>query len=100
VEDVAVLGKAWKDKNQKDLIMLAGLINKIHDIVKESGERAILRYDAIRDNVVFYKLGGKQILPKAMYAKLESNDDQSITSDVKIVEKSIKETESVASGKS
>jgi hypothetical protein len=40
------------------------------------------------------------MLPKAMYAKWESNDDHSISSGVKVVEKSIKETESVASGKS
>jgi hypothetical protein len=99
VEDVAVLVKAWEDKNQKDLTMLAGLIEKIRDIVKEGGGRAILRYDAIRDNVVFHKLGGKQMLPKTMYAKRESNEDQRIGSDVKTVERSIKETGGVASGK-
>jgi hypothetical protein len=79
--------------------MLAGLIEKIRDIVKEGGGRAILRYDAIRDNVVFHKLGGKQMLPKTMYAKRESNEDQRIGSDVKTVERSIKETGGVASGK-
>jgi hypothetical protein len=71
VEDVAAQVKDWEDQNQKDLRMLAGLIRKIRDTVRESGGRAILKYDANRDNLVFHKLGGKQMLPKDLYAKWE-----------------------------
>ncbi|KAF2177805.1 hypothetical protein K469DRAFT_732233 [Zopfia rhizophila CBS 207.26] len=76
VEDVAVQVKAWEDQNQKDLRMLAGLIGKIRDIVRESGGRAILKYDANGANLVFHKLGGKQMLPKGLYAKWEGSDEQ------------------------
>ncbi|KAF1960419.1 hypothetical protein CC80DRAFT_489574 [Byssothecium circinans] len=101
VEDVAVQVKAWEDQNQKDLRMLAGLIRKIRDIVRESGGRAILKYDANRDNLVFRKLGGKQMLPKGLYAKWEgrNSDEQGIGLDMKIVGQSIKEAESAVSGK-
>ncbi|KAF2185807.1 hypothetical protein K469DRAFT_726567 [Zopfia rhizophila CBS 207.26] len=44
------------EDNQKDLRMLAGLIGKIRDIVRESGGRAILKYDANGDNLVFNNL--------------------------------------------
>jgi hypothetical protein len=71
VEDVADQVKTWEDQNQKDLRVLAGLIQKIRDIVKDSGGRAILKYDAQRDNLAFHKLGGKQMLPKELYAKWE-----------------------------
>jgi hypothetical protein len=71
VEDVAAQVKDWEDQNQKDLRMLAGLIRKIRDTVRESGGRAILKYDANGDNLVFHKLGGKQMLPKDLYAKWE-----------------------------
>ncbi|KAF2244385.1 hypothetical protein BU26DRAFT_523041 [Trematosphaeria pertusa] len=101
VEDVAVQVKAWEDQNQKDLRMLAGLIGKIRDIVRESGGRAILKYDANRDKLVFHKLGGKQMLPKGLYAKWEGrgSDEQGIGLDVKIVGQSIEEAESAVSGK-
>jgi hypothetical protein len=69
VEDVAVQVKLWEDQNQKDLRTLAGLIEKIRDIVRESGGRAVLKYNANRDNLAFYKLGGEQMLPKDLYTK-------------------------------
>lgn len=101
VEDVAVQIKAWEDQNQKDFRMLAGLIRKIHDIARESGGKAILKYNASRDNWDFHKLGVKQILPKDLYAKWESrgSDEQGIHLDVKIVGQSIKGAESVVSEK-
>jgi hypothetical protein len=94
VEDVAVQVKAWEDQNQDDLRMLAGLIGKIRNIVNEGGGRAILRYDASGDNLVVHKLGGKQMLPKDLYAKWERNDDQGTGLDVKIAGQSNKKTES------
>ncbi|RYN85844.1 hypothetical protein AA0119_g13066 [Alternaria tenuissima] len=94
VEDVVVQVKAWEDQNQDDLRMLAGLIGKIRDIVKEGGGRAILKYDASGDNLVFHKLGGKQMLPKGLYAKWESNDDKGTGLDVEIAGQSNKKTES------
>ncbi|KAF2809135.1 uncharacterized protein BDZ99DRAFT_488863 [Mytilinidion resinicola] len=73
VEDVAVQVKTWEDQNQKDLRMLAGLIGKIREMVKESGGRATLRYNAIGDKLGFYKLGGKQMLPEGF--KWEEHKD-------------------------
>lgn len=101
VEDVAVQVKAWEDQNQKDLRMLAGLIGKIRDIVRESGGRARLRYDASGDNLVFHKVGGKQMLPEDLYAKWESRgrNEQGIGLDVKINRQSIKKDGSAVSGK-
>lgn len=102
VEDVAVQVKAWEDQNQKDLRTLAGLIGKIRDVVKENGGKAILKYHATGDNLVFHKCGGKQMLPKDLYAKWEgrSNDEKGTGLDAKIVGQSIKEADSAVSGKS
>ncbi|KAF2496461.1 hypothetical protein BU16DRAFT_549948 [Lophium mytilinum] len=69
VEDVAAQVKAWEDQNQKDLKMLAGLIGKIRDIMKESGGRAMLRYDAVGDKLGLYRLEGEQMLPNDLPSK-------------------------------
>jgi hypothetical protein len=99
IEDVAVQVKAWQDQNQKDLRILAGLIGKIRDIVRESSGRAILKYGAKRDILGFHKLGGKRMLPNDLYAKWEgrSSDEKGIDPDVKIVAQSTKKAESAVS---
>ncbi|KAF2706119.1 geranylgeranyl pyrophosphate synthetase [Pleomassaria siparia CBS 279.74] len=91
VEDVAVQVKAWEDQNLKDLRTLAGLIGKIRDVVREGGGRAILKYSAYGDKLVFHKLGGKQMLPKDLYAKWEGtgSNGQGLGPDVKIVKPSV-----------
>ena len=101
VEDVAVQVKAWEDQNQKDLRMLAGLIGKIRDIVRENGVRAILKYDVHGNNLVFLKSGGKQMLPEDLYAKWKNrgNDRQGIELDVKVIGQSDKQIESAVSEK-
>ncbi|KAF2648211.1 hypothetical protein K491DRAFT_722772 [Lophiostoma macrostomum CBS 122681] len=76
VEDVTAQVKTWEDQNQKDLKTLIGLIRKIRDVVKECGGRAILKYDAKGDKVVFHKLGGLKMLPNDLYAKWEASHDQ------------------------
>ena len=66
--------KAWEDRNQQDLRMLAGLIKRIRNVVKEmdGGGRAVLKYDASVDKLVLSKLEGKKMLPSDLYAKWES----------------------------
>ncbi|KAF2181470.1 hypothetical protein K469DRAFT_729389 [Zopfia rhizophila CBS 207.26] len=58
-----------KDIAIQDLRMLAGLIRKIRNIIRESSGRAILKYNTNRNNLVFNKLGGEQMLPKGLYIK-------------------------------
>ncbi|PVI07211.1 hypothetical protein DM02DRAFT_496886, partial [Periconia macrospinosa] len=92
VEDVADQVKVWEDQNQKDLKTLTGLIRKIRDIVGENGRRAVLKYNASSDNLLFYTSGEKQMLPKELYAKWESrNSGEEVI--VEIVGQSIKQAE-------
>ncbi|OAL43261.1 hypothetical protein IQ07DRAFT_302103 [Pyrenochaeta sp. DS3sAY3a] len=81
VEDVAIQVKAWEGQNQKDLRMLAGLITEIRDIVKDNGGKAILKYDANVDKLLFYELGDKKMLPDDLYAKWEDTDSDEEDSD-------------------
>jgi hypothetical protein len=99
VEDVAAQVKAWEAQNQKDLTLLAGLIGKIRDVAKKGGGRAILKYDATQENLVFHKVSGKHMLPKSLYMKWESNNEQGTSLKVKNVHHSMKAGESVASAK-
>lgn len=90
VKDVAVEVKSWEDQNQKDLRTLAGLIGNIRDVVRKSGGRAILKYNASKDNLVFSELRGNRMLPKGLYSKWEGSDEQSIDLDVKLVVKTLR----------
>jgi hypothetical protein len=83
VDDVAADIKAWENQNQKDLKVLASLIGKIRNVVKEFGGRAVLEYDANKDSLSFRRLRGGQMLPKDVYARWdkessgsEANTDQ------------------------
>ena len=87
---MAVEVKAWEDQNQKDLRTLAGLIGNIRDVVRKSGGRAILKYNASKDNLVFSELRGNWMLPKGLYSKWEGSDEQSIDLDVKLVVKTLR----------
>lgn len=71
VENVTVQIKAWETQNQKDLRKLAGLITKIREVTKENGGKAVLKYEASADKLVFYKQGDKKMLPEDLYLKWE-----------------------------
>jgi hypothetical protein len=94
VEDVADQVKAWEDQNQKDLRLLAGLIQKIRDIVKKVDGRAILKYDANGDNLTFHELSGKRMLPANIYAKWDGSNEQITSVEVKNVLQSVNDAES------
>jgi hypothetical protein len=100
VEDVADQVKAWEDQNQKDLRLLAGLVGKIRDVVKKIGGRAILKYDANGDNMVFHELSGKWMLPANLYARWDGSNEHILDVEVKNVGQSVSDAESAASGKS
>ncbi|OAK94943.1 hypothetical protein IQ06DRAFT_329599 [Phaeosphaeriaceae sp. SRC1lsM3a] len=90
VEDVAAQVQAWELENQKDLKLLAGLMEKIREIVKKGGGRGILKYDANRQKLVLHKLLGKQMLPKSLYAKWEDTEQQGTGMETKNVRQPIK----------
>jgi hypothetical protein len=75
VEDVTVQVKAWEDENQKDLKMVASLIRRIRDVVKDGGGRAVLKYDVDGDKLVLKPLEGKKMLPNDLYAKWEGGEE-------------------------
>lgn len=99
VENVADQVKAWESQNQKDLRLLAGLIEKIRDIVKKGGGRAILKYDANGDNLAFHELLGKWMLPADLYAKWDDSGEHIPNVQVENVRQSVDDAESAASGK-
>ncbi|KAF1968860.1 hypothetical protein BU23DRAFT_591938 [Bimuria novae-zelandiae CBS 107.79] len=74
VEEVADKVKRWEEQNQKDLRMLAALVGKIRDVVKEKGGRATVKYESGADKLVFLKLDGKKMLPESLYAKWEGSE--------------------------
>lgn len=71
VEDVAAKVKAWENENQKDLRLLASLVDKIRNVVKENGGSAVLEYNANKDSLCFRTLRNVQMLPQDLYAKWE-----------------------------
>lgn len=74
VEDVMAEVKKWEERHQEDLKKLAGLIRKIIEEVKERGGSAIVRCDGQRGKLALQKSGGKKMLPKDLYAKLDNLD--------------------------
>ena len=75
VQDVKSQIKKWEERNEKDLRKLAALINKIRDVVKEGGGKAVLRYVVEGDKLVIEKDEGKKMLPKDLYSKWDEGDD-------------------------
>ena len=97
VDDVAADIEAWEKQNQKDLKVLASLIRKIRNVVKECGGRAVLEYDANKDSLSFRRLRGGHMLPEDVYAMWgkESNDSEANPD-----QKSIKVAGGAVAGKS
>ena len=75
VQDVKTQIKRWEERNEADLRKLAALINKIRDVVKEGGGKAVLRYVVEGDKLVIEKDDGKKMLPKDLYSKWNDSDD-------------------------
>lgn len=74
VEDVAGQVTAWEEQNQEDLGVLAALIWKIREVVRERGGRAVLRYDAGRDGLVFGEMEGRGLLPGDLYGRWDGGE--------------------------
>ncbi|ORY11542.1 hypothetical protein BCR34DRAFT_624793 [Clohesyomyces aquaticus] len=90
VENMTDQVKAWEEQNQDDLGMLAGLIGRIREVVREGGGRAVLKYDAKRDALMFEEVAGKMMLPGDLYGKWEGgrSEGESGGLDSEIAEKS------------
>lgn len=69
VEDVAALIKIWEERNQNELRILAALIRKIINLVKECWGNAVLKYNTEGDKLVVCKVERKEMLPKDLYSK-------------------------------
>ncbi|KUJ14617.1 uncharacterized protein LY89DRAFT_708353 [Mollisia scopiformis] len=69
VEDVAAVIKIWEERKQNELRILAALIRKIINLVKECGGNAILKYNTEGDKLVVCKVERKEMLPKDLYSK-------------------------------
>ncbi|CAG8954246.1 hypothetical protein HYFRA_00005866 [Hymenoscyphus fraxineus] len=74
VENVASQVKKWEEDNQKDLMKLAALLEKISGLVRGSGGIATVKYDVIRDSLVVQKCGDEtKMLPDDLYSKWEDD---------------------------
>ena len=69
VEDVTAEIKSWQERKQNELRQLAALIRKIINLVKESGGKAVLRYEVEGDKLVICKAEKKDVLPIELYSK-------------------------------
>ncbi|CAG8972944.1 hypothetical protein HYALB_00001364 [Hymenoscyphus albidus] len=70
VENVATHVKKWEEDNQKDLVKMAALFEKVVSLVRESGGIAMVRYDVIRNSLVVQMCGDEtKMLPEDLYSK-------------------------------
>ncbi|KAK4235396.1 hypothetical protein C8A03DRAFT_46466 [Achaetomium macrosporum] len=69
----------WETRNQKHLSMLAGLLNKIINVVKSSGgdRSALVKYDGGSKLKITAVEGPKKALPDYWYAKMEPESKDS-----------------------
>lgn len=75
VEDIAATIKSWEARKQDDLRKLAGLIKMIIDLVKYGGGSAVVKYNAVKDKLVLFKVERKEMLPKDLYSKWDDEHD-------------------------
>lgn len=75
VEDVTLEIKKWESEHQEDLMKLATIIRRIVDVVKENGGKAVVKYDGQHDELVVWKVEGRQLLPHDIYSKLNNQND-------------------------
>ena len=80
VQDVMSEIKKWEERNQADLRKLAALVNKIRDVVKGCGGKAVLTYDVNGGKLVIRKDNGNKLLPQDLYSKWhDSNQSEAET---------------------
>ncbi|KAK6592004.1 geranylgeranyl pyrophosphate synthetase [Botrytis cinerea] len=72
VEDIAAKVKSWEARKQDDLRKLAALIKMIINLVKECGGNAVVKYNAVKDKLVLFKVERKEMLPKDLYSKWDN----------------------------
>jgi hypothetical protein len=69
VEDVSLELKKWGEDHQTDLAKLVILIKNIISVVKESGAKAVIRYDDKCDRLVVWKCQDRRkMLPDDLYS--------------------------------
>ncbi|KAG2005067.1 hypothetical protein GB937_009024 [Aspergillus fischeri] len=69
VEDVSLELKKWETDHQMDLAKLVILIKTIISVVKESGAKAVIRYDDQCDKLVVWKCQDpRKMLPDDLYS--------------------------------
>ncbi|KAI8964530.1 hypothetical protein F5Y11DRAFT_88020 [Daldinia sp. FL1419] len=81
VEDVTAQIKKWEQDNQRHLRLLAALIRKIVNVVKDSKESVSLRYDRRERKLILTKLPRKKMLPEDLYSKWDADDDTKAETD-------------------
>ncbi|GFF37760.1 hypothetical protein IFM58399_05003 [Aspergillus lentulus] len=71
VEDVSGELKKWEEDHHADLGKLVVLIKNLISVVKESGVKAVIRYDDRCDKLVVWKKreGGRKLLPDDLYSR-------------------------------
>ncbi|KAI9042484.1 geranylgeranyl pyrophosphate synthetase [Aspergillus affinis] len=72
VKDVTPEIKKWDNEHQEDLMKLATIIKRIIKVVKESGEKAVVKYNGQHNELVVWKAEGRQLLPHDIYFKLNN----------------------------
>lgn len=75
VQDLTTQIKKWEESNQTNLRKLAALINKIRDVVKGSGGKAVLKYDVDGKKLVIEKDHGNKMLPQDLYSRWDYTDN-------------------------
>ena len=75
VQDLTSRITKWENDNQADLRKLVALIDKIRDVVKGNGGKAVLEYDVEKQKLVIRKDTGQKMLPQDLYAKWDDSDD-------------------------
>ncbi|KAG6149859.1 hypothetical protein E4U47_005094 [Claviceps purpurea] len=70
VEDVSAALQKWESDNQKNLRTLGALLSEFITVLKGSGGRGTLRYDAARDRLTISRYTGEtRLLPEDLYSE-------------------------------
>ena len=96
VEDISATIKSWEARKQDDLRKLAGLIKIIIDLVRDGGGNAVVKYNAVKDKLLIFKVERKEMLPKDLYSKwgdAHDLDEKTGTQDETTQEPNISQTE-------
>lgn len=74
VEDVSAQLRGWEEEKQKELRLLAALMVRIRETVREQGGRAVLKYYGARDYLGVWTAEGERMLPGDLYERFSKGD--------------------------